>query len=441
MPPTPDLLSLRSSCERCRFHKLKCTVPPNSTRCVRCARAKVDCTFSRRAKGRRQELGRDRHRNTSRRGNGDINVNAEAPSPSDADLDTLNGVGSIGLDIELGPELGDAQDTVPTRLHALLDESWALPHGAGDIADYSTISSWLDVQDAAAALNTAEDDRENRAAKTSLYGLEICNEVPNTLQLETAAAPASTPAPLLRLSNLAVRIHETMSTLDRGSWTASESFAQLEEYPIGSVLSLYQELSSVLRDMAELRPHLPRGTGLASLPIPECFPLDIEPSFSSRRAKHGGDERCTPTQLLVLSCYISLTALFEIVLSHFNNSLAKDSGGPAGAHSGIGLGRGFEDVTGKPGIRLGELPRTNDMWSRMWMAIYLLLRAFQSIEDGIWPPEGASQGEQPLGGVSMGDERAEELGYAGELKLTGLKYRLLQKVQGVKHLLQEKMNL
>ena len=45
--------SIRSSCDRCRLQKLRCTVPTNAEKCERCARAKVDCVFSRRARTRR----------------------------------------------------------------------------------------------------------------------------------------------------------------------------------------------------------------------------------------------------------------------------------------------------------------------------------------------------------------------------------------------------
>ncbi|QKX61433.1 uncharacterized protein TRUGW13939_08581 [Talaromyces rugulosus] len=46
--------SLRSACERCRLHKLRCTVPPQQdpqlpAQCTRCTRAKAKCDFKHRA--------------------------------------------------------------------------------------------------------------------------------------------------------------------------------------------------------------------------------------------------------------------------------------------------------------------------------------------------------------------------------------------------------
>lgn len=69
-PSSDVFLSLRTSCDRCRFQKLKCSVlasseAPNATvSCQRCARAMVPCVFSRRNRSRRTmpDLNADRKR-------------------------------------------------------------------------------------------------------------------------------------------------------------------------------------------------------------------------------------------------------------------------------------------------------------------------------------------------------------------------------------------
>lgn len=58
-------LSVRSSCDRCRGQKLKCSVPPGSSTCERCARAKLVCVFGRRTPSRRSRQGHSARENNS----------------------------------------------------------------------------------------------------------------------------------------------------------------------------------------------------------------------------------------------------------------------------------------------------------------------------------------------------------------------------------------
>lgn len=57
---------MRTSCDRCRTQKLKCSVseetaPAGTQRCERCVRAKAHCVFTRRARGRRATSTARRH--------------------------------------------------------------------------------------------------------------------------------------------------------------------------------------------------------------------------------------------------------------------------------------------------------------------------------------------------------------------------------------------
>src|SRR6478752_7539933 len=58
MPPY-NFPSVRASCDRCRFHKLKCIVNAEDKsvqqKCARCIRAKVECVYSQRARPKRQK--------------------------------------------------------------------------------------------------------------------------------------------------------------------------------------------------------------------------------------------------------------------------------------------------------------------------------------------------------------------------------------------------
>ncbi|KAL4880554.1 hypothetical protein BJY04DRAFT_219023 [Aspergillus karnatakaensis] len=477
MPPSVDILSLRSSCERCRFQKLKCTVPLDSSRCVRCCRAKVDCKFSRRTKGRRHELFREKDRNRGKDqegprgveegdGNVGLGVPSPSPSPSKADISTLNmnsaGIIGLGMDLGLEVELEQTQDGdgLPATIQALLDldESWPQPLDAGidEFDDFSTIRSWMDIQDAGVKWMTAEDSRNNvlsgetqtptiylRYRRSDEASDPVLGSEMGGVAVHTGG---SMPVSLLQLSRLAGRIHDTINTLDHGRWTTIRYFTQLEEYPIGSILSLCRELSSVARGMGKSNPPLPRDQcqAPASFPIFNYVPLGSDSGTIA--LAYGDEEQCTPTRLLVLSCYLSLSALFEIVLSHFKTPLSQQGDGLVAGQSEMGLGCGLDDVTGKPEVRLGELPRANDMWSRLWMAIYLLMRAFRSIEDAIWPAsdDATREARRPPTAAerqSIGDDRADELGYVGELTHGALKSRRSQKVQELKHLLQLKMNL
>ncbi|PSR84127.1 hypothetical protein BD289DRAFT_453495 [Coniella lustricola] len=81
-------LSVRSSCDRCRGQKLKCSVPSGSNTCERCARAKLVCVFGRRTPSRRLRQGSGARDKTSyeptanRHGEGDtVSVCSESTVP------------------------------------------------------------------------------------------------------------------------------------------------------------------------------------------------------------------------------------------------------------------------------------------------------------------------------------------------------------------------
>ncbi|KAK7746563.1 hypothetical protein SLS62_009360 [Diatrype stigma] len=437
--------SIRSSCDRCRFQKLKCTVLIDAEKCERCARAKVDCVFSRRAKARR--LSDTQNQNVmDKRSSGHKHM----PDPRPMELGSISPVildsfseSRVNNDYPLldsqlryrgtwdsSPFGGHGSDIAIDEIaHNMLYDREALgdyqpDHGRAEdnLFNFAVPSSFPDRH---ASQPTAPFGQEGgrfaypRAhmpqGSHSHHGGDPGRDSPTT-----GSEDGSSHA-IPRLSALVAEIYETCGMLKDSHWAANmHNPAAMNDYPIGRVLHLSQEFTHVLQNMAWTTGRLP-SSDLDPMSPSDCVDPQISSSYPSSAyglaipisngsvigqsagiLEAGLQERAAfasrqspspagcglidaPVMLLVLSCFISLTKLYGIVFTHFESHL---SGLPpaslsTGSAADIGLIR-------SRGLQLGELPLLDETYSKTYTGVRMLLDTFQSAEDVIGLPDSLS---------------------------------------------------
>ncbi|KAL4736087.1 hypothetical protein BDV11DRAFT_207903 [Aspergillus similis] len=345
MATTTNSLSLRPSCERCRFHKLKCTISSEDStddhpRCVRCPRAKVECAFGRRSRGRRHQQG---------------------ASTSQMDW---------GLNLP-----------TTTRPRSIEDGGWAHPN----ISNVSVIflpvdrqdSRWIDLQ----------GEGNGIPAASLSHG-----PTDNVQSCISSISDTKGPDEVLQLSMLVAKINETINSLQRGSCATINNASDLDDYPIGSVLQSYRDFLCILRGMQRTEPFLsPDLNDAKSLGLTGVKGIGVS------------------SELLIISCYISLTNLCSIVLDHFERYIRLQS--EAGSNRWTTVVEPFQT----PDILLRELPGAGETWSKAC----------------------------PDDSVVMSQEQGSEacVDVIGVFVHSVMKIGLFQKVDSLKQLLRARMNL
>ncbi|EFR01674.1 hypothetical protein MGYG_04677 [Nannizzia gypsea CBS 118893] len=400
MTSRSDFQSLRSSCERCRFQKLKCTPlhkeQANKTpQCERCARAKVECVFSRRAQGRRHSQNPPSRVSQTKWKSGDFYVDTLTHLPPASDTSFLS-PDSPQISPALTYSSSDSHFKLPVDESSIVDANGGWPSFNGvDFMASSTGPDWL------------VEAYEPRGGP--LPNLELED------QLDMTASKV--PGVIVRLSALVIDINDTVETLQGGQWASLEDISRLEEYPIGSVLQLSQQLTLILEDTAHAPPaEVPKRS--AEKPISESENQIVSES-----------ENNMPTQLLILSCYSALTNLYTIVLTHFEahiRTLPENTRLPLTA-----------PIQSRE-LRLGELPSTDDTWSKICTAVRLLLATLQYIEHSL----GIPNSQRVVKDIFLIDGSPDlHRGVIGDITAAIPTKVLVEKVQSLKVLLRERINL
>ncbi|KAJ4115410.1 Fusarisetin A cluster transcription factor fsa5 [Fusarium equiseti] len=213
------------------------------------------------------------------------------------------------------------------------------------------------------------------------------------------------PHAIVQLSTLVTKIHETSKALEESFWTSLADSNQLKNYPIGRVLSLSQDFSTILEciwasktidckqssSFATSENH--RQDGVSSFELEDI--LDYGEFFSTVGTSPGRSDFSTsthssvatavdmPTMLLVLSCYTSLTKLYSLVFEHFENHLSHL---PHSYTSHVAHGSPKWGL----GLQLGELPSADETCTKVYTAVQILIDAFQSVEDVVGLPRSLS---------------------------------------------------
>ncbi len=421
-----DVQAMRSSCDRCRSQKLKCTTPSGNDgpgSCDRCARAKVSCVFSRRRRASRA---------------------VRAKRRVDTSLQTLTPPGPAT------PTSFDSPELQATR--ELLTQSWSRHNahnlfysefgsfdfhhqdGLDDLMlfemDKLDATQWPDMDAAALPLESGDECTDHGAldiAATDNAALDVVRQDDcNTMMQQLLALMSD--------------LQQRQKALEEGPWQHNSNRG-LDDYPLGTVLHLSERFSTIVHPFLASK-------GQAGSEIPR----------SSGRAGAGQISAVsTPTALLILSGYVSLRRIYSIVLGHFQDHLSQLPTSTMATDE-------IRSLVSRPtslSLQLGELPYAgpNMGLGRTHTAVCMLLDTLQSVEELIMgasghglhapaspPPsmDGSTSGQTERGGVAWQDlfiavRRQEAMGTASGLEdcFTDLN----KKANAVKELLRQRMGL
>lgn len=370
MPTTSsNFQSMRASCDRCRFHKLKCTVasedPSTGTRhCERCVRAKVDCVFSRRARAKRPISPPD-----SSPGDLDI-TRLPLPCPSAGTVEDYFSIDSSELNFpEMWGNTATASDGTGQCSDIRMDHQTPytlMPHSGDHASNQSP--QMFDPAMHHLLLNA----HVLQSSSMNYHHDDIGAHSPGGSMSSILPADASAinidgriSSTIMKLSNLVGEIQKTLNILWEQHQGNQGVTSSLGEYPIGSVLHLAKEFTNTVSEIEQSR----------MLPSSEPSSLDSSRSSPYHQQDHsfvfGQETIDTPTTLLIMSCYISLRRLYYFVFTNFESYL---HAGAAGGSMVPHLPQGRE-------LQLGELSSQDDTHSQIYTAVKMLLELLKTAED------------------------------------------------------------
>ncbi|KAI0424991.1 hypothetical protein F5Y09DRAFT_322848 [Xylaria sp. FL1042] len=437
--------SIRSSCDRCRMHKLKCTISYSGAYaephpCDRCGRAKAACVFSPRVTPRR--LNRAAKISPTKKRNGSGSTTEAAAFAA-----VIPGTDSHREEEAVNQNSPLDTDHERTRIwnnHSLDEESSVVIDGIGLIDP--ELFSWNDSQ--RATHDTQADWRFPDLTSTVILSKQDTLGVgtgpyPNSRQdISFAKSPSSflpdvseTGASDLtsedenmtivaRLANLLTEISDTCNSLEDSAWPHQSGTDGLNDYPIGRVLHLSQHFIKILsREMTQIQSLQASVTlGLTSPvsclefsePSPSCHWLSLARSIRGDltisqtegleqqklphsiygnhpdRTPAGHESVDTPTLLLALSSYMSLVKLCGIVFTHFEAYVVNLSGIKPQPGSVGG------DLICSRQLQLGELPSGDESYRKIISAMRILISMIESAEDKLDIPSDMRAAREPV---------------------------------------------
>lgn len=404
-PFSDDLRSIRSSCDRCRSHKLKCVVlkvPDGNQCCQRCARAMVPCIFSRRNASSRTAARLAVATNTAETATTDsewphkrpkfgsttaptaASESEDFPSPRPrsptsslnfpdaAYIENATAVGSTAETVNASPlcssEHGvSAQCTLSglenTGSRGIDNNFWDCFAEQTIVWDPQSIMDDLP----SSPRNTSAFSRNQQDSNATNFA-DI--SVPSSfLSSEHNPPPGNFAQPGLYLSEsralaqavlkFATDVNKRLESLQNEPWQGRGFCFSLDDYPIGSVLHLSQKLGSLAvahknleRDGEKQKSN---GKAIASPPF------DI------------------PVSLVLLCCYVTFLQVCTAVLRDFQSYLSsiQPSGGPRASLT-----------TSSPTavLCLGELLPANEPHLRVHAALRMLLDSIAEAEEALSLP-------------------------------------------------------
>ncbi|KAH6874082.1 hypothetical protein B0T10DRAFT_233641 [Thelonectria olida] len=424
--------SIRSSCDRCRSQKLKCTVSSESSRsgahqCVRCIRAQATCVFGRRSQSRRSS---DLRKSTAKiRESEPFQTPAESSPPVESTslsglfLDSPSLLGGTWSEDLAGQEVEERLGTgVNTTSGLSMSDGcfWTELGGNQGISLFGLASPCLPADGHPPQSPVTYNHSASAVAPNMAFSADDFKEGQSSAS-ELSDRPS--PHAIVQLSTLVAEIHETSRALE-GPWSNMSNSKQLINYPIGRVLSLSQEFITTLsciwlakstesnqptcagtssshstqesspspppREPAEMSSY---SELLSSIEMAQKMFVSID-KFAASTSSSVAASVDMPTMLLILSCYISLTKLYSLVFAHFESHLSQLPEAPP-PHCSQPVG-----VTGW-GLQLGELRSADETCTKVCTALQMLLDAFQSVEDIVGLPRSLSAVRQR---TNAGDE-------------------------------------
>ncbi|KAE8383147.1 hypothetical protein BDV26DRAFT_252204 [Aspergillus bertholletiae] len=327
--------SYRTSCDRCRLQKLRC-VPSLSGDCQRCMRARIPCVFSLRARSGRQSKRVDRVLGSPPTDSS--GSSADDPLASIIRVDPLTDplLGTIFADNHL---LDHSETTPVLPVH--------LPYPGWKVGGwYASGSPGSDLELDKPGNLLDQQDFDHRDMSHSKVMPSISSPQPSDDNQTASAQVCGLSSILVAMTNYKGDLHYYRTTTIDVKQNNSSS---IYDYPIGGATYLAQSLRELVS----------RQTWKRS-----------QPSHQDSVLERTID---TPTLLLMLSCYISLIHIYDTVFCDLQRLLAL-----------------LPDATlmlSKPelqwGLRLGDLPLTNDGCVRTLNAVQILLDALNAIENDL----------------------------------------------------------
>ncbi|OTA57458.1 hypothetical protein K449DRAFT_424837 [Hypoxylon sp. EC38] len=337
-PPTEAgdaFQSIRSSCERCRFQKLKCVPIGCDSRgsCQRCARARVECVFGRRRRASRiseskRRTETTRFDETSLASPVTPASSSQLPSLTLTAPDTESSVESVMYDVQ-------SWDSVQLQ----------------DVMDRAT--------DFANSINNYEFQHENGLDDILLSDMGQSNSTqcspasqPQNQSLESMTSGNDYGGVVQQLLALLSDTQQRVKMLKEVRWQFG-STRGLDDYPIGPVLHLSQRFSVIIGPfLSSTSDSLNESTGHSS----SCS---------------GGVAVDALTTLLIVSGHVSLMRMYSIVLGHFQMHLSQMPNRQTLASSAM-----------SPTLQLGELPYANTAQGvgRIHTALCMLQDSLNSVE-------------------------------------------------------------
>lgn len=385
-----EFQSIRSSCERCRLQKLKCTLPDGSDirgPCQRCARAQVECVFGRRRKASRISEPNRRFDTTSY--NKVIAASNSTPTASEG----LTRLTLTSPDIEL-PVASTSYNVLDWSMIQLQNEKNKPMDFGNDIGSY-------DLQHRHGLDDSFLLDADQ------LYSTQWSSPEKSRSQSVEAMSGRSSDSSCRtqQLLDLLSKMQQQLKLLKEGPWQFGSIFS-LDEYPIGAILHLKQEFI------------------VAIAPILGCSSESLGGNTSSASSSFDGTEVDDLEPVLVLSGYMSLMRIYSIVFGHFQTYLSQMP-----SHS-----QSLASSTTSPNLQLSELPcaNTGHELGRIHMALCMLQSSLGDVEKHLG-----------TGGVVARDMVMTQLSKAvrSSGKLKDGDDVLSRQGTAVKELLREKMSL
>lgn len=429
--------SIRSSCDRCRSLKLKCLSPlqtsgPGAHSCIRCIRAKVECIFGRRrAQLPRNNADKYAERSPAEQLITDVDkINDPVPlqqthefssitemvSGPSAWLAEVENEGFMSQQVRHEPMIETHERTDNNALvdKRLSSPSWSSPN---DLNPFGTTS-----------YSHIPTTSQNGATGTS-SATAVSVGTEGTLPISWELQNHDPPSTLSQLPALVGQLHDILHTLENGPWKSLRSLEEMKLYPIGSILGLMHSMIVALRSRCTAQQRqqqytyqshcLPSSRDItvsnssyaltwSDLGTPESVLAELAPSPTVVEAMvrqdtleaedawspiHGGQSEVSdmPTLLLILSCFMSLRKIYDVVFGHFEKYLGLvPKSNSAGGTLAV-------DVIKNRGLQLGELPLGDKTCCQIYKAVYMLLDAYQTVEDMMGVPESLCTSGQQLG--------------------------------------------
>ncbi|CAI7636914.1 unnamed protein product [Penicillium glandicola] len=385
-------LSMRLSCDRCRIQKLKCSVPTGSDTCQRCTRARVSCVFGRRSHSKR------RYRQNSQTQKCLSNpavqedcVTAATNGPPTPPASTASGTGSamvashIESDhapqtaTEIDQAFGDPSDTWGTSAMGHLSLTPDMSEYLSNLSGYNWLSNGYPMYDG----NTTDFGIPDASPWPPLATLATSSsDLPESVIVDsddTTSSVRNNDAVLTsqHLTYLISEIQQQLQKLEEGPWH-TDNTVSLDDYPVGTILELSQQFSTVAGPILSNAVSLNGNTKEAEYQ-------------DENEGVNTGATVDTPTMLLVMCGYMWLVRIYSVVLGHFQEHLNNmpTSQYISGMSGRGGLGPSVAGPSSvAPGtstgaaLRLGQLPCVDaDLrLHRIYMAVRMLLDVLQDID-------------------------------------------------------------